>query len=233
MGISTKRGDEGQTVTLSGQRVPKYDLVIEAAGTLDEANSFIGLARASSKEKRVRRILLQVQKHLYILGAELSAAGGTGRRLQRTISETDVNWIERLIDDLEEALALPPGFVTFGGEKCSAQMDVCRTAVRKAERMAVKMSGEKLIENPFILKYLNRLSDLLFVLACFEEKDAEDRSKISRALFLSRLSDPAMRKFVILIAAIILVLIAAVVLVLIFHRPAVDTMKHMEEMRAM
>ncbi len=237
MRISTKKGDDGYTGTLSGGRVPKYHIVTEAVGTLDEANSFLGLARASSKEKRVKRILLQVQKHLFVIGAELSVSKGTGRALKKAISDTDVNWLERLIDDLEEALALPPGFITFGEEKCSAQMDVSRTAVRKTERIVVRMSSEGLIENPCILKYLNRLSDLLFVLACFEEKNAEDRRKINRALFDLRLSDPVTRKFAISAAAIILILITVIALILIFHKAVPEsppaTIEHMQEMERM
>jgi cob(I)alamin adenosyltransferase len=111
MGVSTKKGDDGYTGTLSGDRIPKYHIVAEAMGTLDEANSLLGLARASSKEKRIKRILLQVQKHLFIIGVELSVHKGSGRQPRKNISETDVIWLERLIDDLEGALALPPGFV--------------------------------------------------------------------------------------------------------------------------
>ncbi len=233
MEICTKKGDDGYTGTLGGERVPKYHIVTEAVGTLDEANSLIGLTRASSKEKRVKRILLQTQRHLFIVGSELSVSKGKCRLSGKTISETEVRWVERVINDLEEALALPPGFVTFGEEKCSAQMDVARTAVRKAERSAAKMSSEGLVGNPFILKYLNRLADLLFLLACFEGKNAEDRRKIYRNLFYSRFADPATRKFAIFAAATILILIIAVILILIFHRPASDTMKHMQEMGIM
>ncbi|MDA8239312.1 MAG: cob(I)yrinic acid a,c-diamide adenosyltransferase [Nitrospiraceae bacterium] len=233
MGISTKKGDDGYTGTLGGERVPKYHIVTEAVGNVDEANSLLGLARASSKEKRTKRILLQVQKHLFIIGAELSTAGGHGKTLRKEISPAEVVWLEKLIDDMEEALALPPGFVAFGGEECSAKLDVARTAVRKAERTAVKMSGEKLIERPFVLKYLNRLSDLLFVLACYEEKSSEDRRRIGHALLRLRFSDPAMRRFAIFAIAVIFILVVVIILVLMFHRPVSDTMKHMQEMGVM
>ncbi len=233
MGVSTKRGDDGYTNTLSGQRVSKYHVVTEAVGTLDEANSFLGLARASSKEKKIRRILLQVQKHLFIIGSELSVPKGSGKPPKKIMSETEVMWLERLIDDLEEALALPPGFMIFGQETCSAQMDVARSAVRKAERIAVKMNSEDMIGNPIILKYLNRLSDLIFVLACFEEKNDEERRGINKSLLYSRLSDPAARKLAIFISSIILILVAVVILILIFHKPAQKSsapVEHMQEM---
>src|SRR5512146_1052412 len=142
MGITTKKGDSGFTSTLSGARVPKYIVIIEAAGALDEANSLLGSARAGSKGKRIRRILLQVQEHLFVIGSDLSVPKGTGPPPKKTVSEAEVAWLEKLIDDFEEALSLPPGFVAFGQEPDAAQMNVARTAVRKAERSAVKMNSE-------------------------------------------------------------------------------------------
>lgn len=238
MRITTKKGDSGYTSTLSGERVPKYHIVTEAAGTLDEANSLLGLARASSKEKRIKRILLQIQKHLMVMGSELSVPKGKGTPLKKKISETDVKWLEWLIDELEAALALPPGFVAFGEEPCSSHMNVARTAVRKAERIVVKMHSEGLIENPSILKYLNRLSDLVFLLACFEEKGDHERRNIKRALLLAFFSDPSVRKAAVLIGSALLVLITAIILILIFHRPAPEqspnkAQEHMQEMRSM
>lgn len=238
MGITTKKGDRGYTGMLSGERVPKYHIVMEAAGALDEANSLLGLARATSKEKRIKRILLQVQKHLIVIGAELSVPEGTGRPPKKVISETDVKWLEKLIDDLEEALALPPGFVAFGQEPCSAHMNVARTAVRKAERTAVKLNSQDMVANPSILKYLNRLSDLIFLLACFEEKSDKERQKINQAVLHAHLSDPSVRKMAIFIVSAILALIAAIILILIFHRPAPERSpntapEHMQEMRNM
>jgi cob(I)alamin adenosyltransferase len=114
----------------------------------------LGLARASSKEKRTKQIFLQVQKHLFIIGAEISVANGNGKLPKRTISEGDVKWLEELIEDFEEAMALPPGFVAFGQEEVASHMDIARTSVRKAERIAARMKDESLIENSNILKYL-------------------------------------------------------------------------------
>lgn len=237
MSITTKKGDSGYTSTLGGERVPKYHIVTEAAGALDEANSLLGLARASSKEKRIKRILLQVQKQLVTVGAELSVPKGTRRPPKKIISEADVKWLEKLIDELEEVLALPPGFVAFGQEPSAAHMNVARTAVRKAERTAVKMHSEGLIENPSILKYLNRLSDLVFLLACFEEKGDSERRNINRALLHARLSDPSVRKAAVLVGSAFLALITAIILILIFHRPAPEqspkAQEHMHEMKSM
>jgi cob(I)alamin adenosyltransferase len=238
MRVSTKKGDTGETSLLRGERVSKHHLAIEAVGILDETNSLLGVARAYSREKRIKRIILQVQKHLFIIGSELSVPKGRAIPPKKIISETEVKWMERLIEDFEEALALPPGFVAFGQEKGSSHMDVARTSVRKAERVVVKLKSEDMIENSYILKYLNRLSDLMFVLACFEEKDEEERRKISRAFFSFRWSDPTFQKWTICVISVILALVATIILLLLFHRPAPEAtsdqmyehMKHMEYM---
>jgi len=83
--------------------------------------------------------------------------------------KADIKWLEKLVDEFEEALALPPGFVAFGQNEGSSHLDVARTSIRKVERLAAKMKSEDMIANPNVLKYLNRLSDLIFLLACFEE----------------------------------------------------------------
>jgi len=232
--ISTKRGDSGETSTLSGERVPKYHLITEAVGTLDEASAMLGLSRASARERRVKRILLQVQNHLFTMGAEISMST-SGKKLRKTTTDADVRWVEGLVDRFEEALALPPGFIAFGQETSSAQMDVARTAVRKVERIAVKMKSEGLIENPALFQYLNRLSDLLFVLACFEERTRDERRAMGPAIFQSYRTDSAVRKVAVLVGSIILALIIAIILILIFHgqnpEKPVETMKgHMQEM---
>lgn len=233
MRVTTKKGDAGYTSLLRGERVSKHHLIIEAVGNLDESNSLLGLGRASSKERRVKRIILQIQKHLFILGAELSVPKGKNKPPKKTISETDIKWLERLIEEFEEALALPPGFVAFGQEEGASHLDVARTSVRKAERIVVKMKSEDLIQNPHILKYLNRLSDLIFVLACFEEKDEAERRKIGRALFSLKWSDPMFRKWTIFTGSIILALVVAIILLLVFLKPTPEvnpTIDHMKQM---
>ena len=238
MGISTKKGDSGYTSLLRGARVPKDHLIIEAGGSLDEANSLLGLARASSKERRTKRIILQVQKHLFTIGAEFSVSKGKQNSPKKKISEQDVKWLERLVEEFEESLALPPGFIAFGQKEGSSHLDVARTSVRKVERMTTKMKSENMIENPFILKYLNRLSDLIFLLACFEEKDDEKIREINRSLFPPIVTPFLNHKWEIAIGLTILVLIASIIYLLLFHNanpqatyPSMD--KHMEQMENM
>lgn len=236
MRVSTKKGDSGYTRLLRGERVSKHHLVIEAVGTLDETNSLLGLARASSKEKRIKRIILQVQKHLFIIGAELSVPKGRGKPPKKTLSETDIKWLEKLVEEFEEALALPPGFVAFGQEEGASHMDVARTSVRKAERVAVKMKSEDMIENSYILKYLNRLSDLIFLLACFEEKSELEKQKLSRVFLSSKWADPTLRKWTLLTGSIILALAAMIILLFLFHKSAPEVnpiIEHTKQMEFM
>jgi cob(I)alamin adenosyltransferase len=236
MHVTTKKGDSGYTSLLRGERISKHHLVIQAVGILDETNSLLGLARASSVEKRIKRIILQVQKHLFIIGAELSVPKGQGKPPKKNISETEIKWLEKLIEEFEEALALPPRFVAFGQEEGASHMDVARTSVRKAERIAVEMKSEDMIENFHILKYLNRLSDLIFVLACFEEKSEAEKRKLSRAFLSSKWADPTFRKWIILTGSIVLVLAGAIIFLLVFHKPAQElkpVVEHLKQMEFM
>jgi cob(I)alamin adenosyltransferase len=235
MKVSTKKGDSGSTGLLSGQRVPKDHLVIEVEGALDETSSHIGLARACSRVRRSKRVLLQIQKHFFVIGAELSTLKESGRTTKKGLTENHLNWLDMLVEEYEEALALPPGFVAFGQEESSSHLDVARTSVRKAERGVVRMKNEGMDVNPLIFKYLNRLSDLLFLLACLEEKEEKERRRISRAFAFQTLMRPGFRRWTILMAAIVLALVTVIVLLLLFHGKENgsdfrEMMKHMEEM---
>jgi cob(I)alamin adenosyltransferase len=238
MSITTKKGDSGYTSLLRGHKVPKYHPATESTGCIDETNSLLGLARASSNDRKIKRIILQVQKHLFVIGAELSVPKGYGRPPAKIISEKEIRWLEKLIENFEDVLALPPGFVAFGQERSASQLDVVRTSVRKAERMVVKMKNDDMIENQYVIKYLNRLSDLIFLLACFEEKDENARRKIGRSLFNAQLSDPLIRKWTIFSGLLILTLVVSIVLILIFHKPSGNVSRdkvsdHVEEMNNM
>lgn len=236
MGISTKRGDAGFTSTLSGKRVPKHHIVTEAVGAVDEANSLLGLARASVKEKKIKRIILQIQKHLFTIGAELSLCGSSSRKLESKIGIDDLKWVERLVDELEDALSLPPGFVAFGQEITSSHLDVARTGIRKVERIVVKMCSEGYIENTFTVKYLNRISDLLFLLAAYEEKSENGRKGLSLSSLTVHLNDSFFRKWFILGTVTIVSLVITIFLLLLFHKPSTnlsyDVIKHMENMHS-
>jgi cob(I)alamin adenosyltransferase len=168
----SKKGDGGETSLLGGQRIPKYDLRPDAYGTLDEASSVLGVARAMTKIGKVKEIILSIQKDLLAIGADLSALPEDVHHLKRRIVESDVIRLEEIIDDLQENVKLKGEFIYPGETVVSAQIDVGRTIIRRAERKAGRLKHEGLINNDDILRYLNRLADMLFVLARFEEQTA-------------------------------------------------------------
>lgn len=166
----SKKGDGGETSLLGGQRVPKFDPRPDTYGTLDEASSILGVARAMTKNGRVKDILLAVQKDLLTLGAELSTLPDELSKLTLRIGEGEVRRMENLIDDLQQEVTLKNEFIYPGESVASAQIDVGRTVIRRAERKAARLKKEKLIANDFIHQYLNRLADMLFTLARYEEQ---------------------------------------------------------------
>lgn len=170
MKFSTK-GDAGETSLLGGQRVPKYDARPDTYGTLDEASSSLGVARAMTNNQKIRGIILDVQKDLLIMGAELSTLPEDIQKLSRRIVETDIRRLEEMIDELQKNIQLKNEFIYPGGTQVSAQIDVGRTIIRRAERKAARLKAEGQVDNADIHRYLNRLADMLFVLARYEEQD--------------------------------------------------------------
>lgn len=165
----SKRGDKGETSLLGGQRIPKCDPRPDTYGTLDEASSTLGVARAMTENQTIRDIILDVQKDLLIMGAELSSFPEDLDKLTHRIDEKAVSRIENIIDTLQNDVELPKEFIYPGKSVVSAQIDVARTIIRRAERKAVRLKMDGLIINDEINKYLNRLADMLFTLARFEE----------------------------------------------------------------
>jgi cob(I)alamin adenosyltransferase len=167
----SKKGDGGETSLLGGQRVPKFDPRPETYGVLDEASSFLGVARASTGNTHIKDIILEVQKDLLVLGAELSTLPEDIPKLSRRIAAADAGRIEGIIDDLQHHVKLKNEFIYPGETVVSAMIDVARTTVRRAERKAARLKNEGLVDNPHIHQYLNRLADMLFTLARFEEQN--------------------------------------------------------------
>ena len=162
--IYTRGGDSGETSLGDGARVQKHALRVETYGTVDEANAAVGVARLSA-DGEVDAILGRIQNDLFDLGADLCRPedGRKGEGALR-ISAAQVTRLEAEIDELNAGLAPLESFVLPGGGGASAQLHVARTVARRAERLAVALAAEERI-NPEAVKYLNRLSDLLFVLA--------------------------------------------------------------------
>jgi cob(I)alamin adenosyltransferase len=156
-------GDSGQTGLAGGQRVPKHDLRIEAFGTVDELNSFVGLARESAEKlPELSAILLRVQHELFNLGAILATLPEDIHPKQARITAAETEQLEREIDRMNEGLPPLRSFVLPGGSRLNAELHVCRTICRRAERILVELSSHAAVDEAN-LKYLNRLSDALFV----------------------------------------------------------------------
>ncbi|MCX5906678.1 MAG: cob(I)yrinic acid a,c-diamide adenosyltransferase [Deltaproteobacteria bacterium] len=165
----SKKGDRGYTSLLGGQRVLKSGPRPEAYGTLDEASSALGIARATAKGVKTREALLGIQKDLLVLGTELSTAEEDPAKFPSRITGDHVDHLEQVIDDLQQGVQLKPEFILPGETLASAAIDLGRTIIRRAERRTVRLMQGKMIENPEVLRYLNRLADLLFTLARYEE----------------------------------------------------------------
>ena len=183
MKIYTKRGDDGTTGLLYGGRVAKDNIRTDVYGTVDETVSALGIARAGGLVERVDTIVVRLQREMFLVGAHLATAEENQPKLQPGISRVTPEMTERLeheVDDLTAEHPLPQEFILPGELMGSAGLDLARSTVRRAERMAVRMAREGLLPDPEILRYLNRVSDLLFVLARFQEAEAGKRAEPSR-----------------------------------------------------
>jgi cob(I)alamin adenosyltransferase len=188
--VATGKGDDGSTGLLyGGERIAKDDLRTEAYGSIDEAVAALGLARArlglkeeygvlSPALRPLRELILRFQRELFVVGAELATNPDAWDRLEdgRTrVSEAMVAGVDEVLRDLEAHVTMPSEFVVPGETPTSAGLELARTILRRAERRAVTLGREGLIPGPHLLPYLNRLADLLWVLARAAEQ-AEDRS---------------------------------------------------------
>lgn len=156
--IYTRTGDDGTTGLGDGSRTRKDSERVAAYGTTDELNSIIGLLLAQGVPQAVQKVLDEIQHHLFDLGGELCIPG------YQCIQESNVDWLEGVLDHFNESLPALEDFILPGGSQAAATCHMARTVCRRAERHVVSLQEEEEIA-PFSLKYLNRLSDLLFVLA--------------------------------------------------------------------
>lgn len=173
MKVYTKRGDDGTTGLLYGGRVHKDDLRTTAYGTTDEAASALGLARARLEAGEWHDRVLAVQRSLFVVGAQLATDVEHWGQLSAGISRVTDDMVEELehgIDELVERHPLPQEFVVPGGSEASAAVDLARAVVRRAERACAAMEHAGLLPDAVVLRFLNRLSDYLFVVArCIDE----------------------------------------------------------------
>ncbi|MAU01131.1 MAG: ATP:cob(I)alamin adenosyltransferase [Anaerolineaceae bacterium] len=168
--IYTRQGDDGMTSLGSKQRVPKESLRVSAYGTVDELNSQIGTAVATGLTSRLAETLPVIQNELFHLGSDLAFTEEDKQTYNiPEIAERHVQALETLIDELNEVVGPLENFILPGGSLGAAQLHVARTVCRRAERETVALSREEKV-GPQVIPYLNRLSDLLFVMARYENK---------------------------------------------------------------
>jgi cob(I)alamin adenosyltransferase len=175
----TRGGDEGYTGLLGEGRAAKEDIRLEALGAVDEANAALGMARALARSPESPGLLLQVQRDLYGLMAELAATGENAARF-RTIHAGKVTWLEAQIDAFAGIVQMPGEFIVPGDAVESAFFDLARAIVRRAERRVAALLHRGDIANPELLRYLNRLSSLCFVLE-LRENQITGNSKLTLA----------------------------------------------------
>jgi cob(I)alamin adenosyltransferase len=178
--IYTKTGDDGTTGLLYGGRISKADPATEAYGSTDEAVAALGLARALSGDPAFEVEVLSLQRELFVVGADLAANPDERAKLEPGVSlvtEEMVAGLETRIDALVAAHPLPNAFVVPGANHVSAALDVARTVVRRAERAVTVLVDANAEVNGAVLRYLNRLSDLLFVMARVQAGESEPPSR--------------------------------------------------------
>lgn len=183
MKIYTKKGDDGTTGLLYGGRVPKDHVRTEVYGTLDETVSALGVARAGGLVPRVEEIVVRLQREMFVAGAELATADENRGKLQPDVSKVTPEMTQRAEADIDALIAehpLPQEFILPGETAGSAGLDLARSVVRRAERQAVHMRHEGLVGDDEVLRWLNRVSDLLFTLARYEEAERGLRAAPSR-----------------------------------------------------
>ena len=171
--VYTKFGDKGETSLLYGGRVSKNSPHTEAYGITDEAVSAMGLARAMSGDQRVKDLLRGLQSELFTVAAELATDPDKYELFQQhfqPVTPAMVENLEQAIDSLEQDMEMPKVFILPGGSAASAAIDLARCVIRTAERRVVAMAEAGLLTNELLLTYLNRLGDLLFVAARYEDR---------------------------------------------------------------
>lgn len=181
--IYTKRGDDGTTGLLYGGRVAKDDLRTAVYGTLDETVSALGVARAGGLVPQVEEIVVRLQREMFVVGAQLATSADNQSKLEEGVSKVTpamTETAEKDIDRLLDEHPLRQEFILPGETSGSAGLDLARSVIRRAEREAVAMDREGYVPDPEILRYLNRVSDLLFALARYHEAESGKTAAPSR-----------------------------------------------------
>lgn len=171
MGIVTKRGDRGRTSLYRGVKVAKDDIRVEICGCLDEVSSFLGMAKSLLRDRKFKDIIESAQKDLFPIGAEVATRLQFIKKIKKRVCDKDVRRLEETIGVLEDSGRLKfKNFKLPGANEISSALDIARAITRRTERRVVTILKKKMIANRYILIYLNRLSDLLYLLARMHDK---------------------------------------------------------------
>ncbi len=162
--IYTKTGDKGQTSLIGGTRVPKHHIRIESYGTIDELNSHIGLIRDQEIDEHSQTILIEIQDRLFTIGASLASDPKKSKMKIPDLREEDITLLEKEMDEMDKFLPEMRSFVLPGGHTTVSFCHIARCVCRRAERLTIQLSEEDFVAD-LVIKYLNRLSDYLFVLS--------------------------------------------------------------------
>jgi len=167
----TRGGDDGYTGLIGEGRIAKDHTIAEAVGTIDEASAALGLARSLSESEESREVILSIKRDLYHVMAEVATTPENASRFRKIDGER-ITWLESKIDNLAETVHSPGDFIVPGDSKAGAAMSLARAIVRRSERRIAALLHEGLLENIDLLRYLNRLSSLCFVLELYENQSA-------------------------------------------------------------
>lgn len=166
--IYTKSGDLGNTSLIGGTRIPKSHIRIETYGTIDELNSYIGLVSDNSADGHTKKILKEIQDRLFTVGSSLACDPEKEPRMKiPDLNEDDITLLEKEMDAMNDILPPMKFFILPGGHVSVSSIHIARCVCRRAERLCVHMQQDDLFVEPLVIKYINRLSDYLFVLARF------------------------------------------------------------------
>lgn len=180
--VYTRGGDKGETGLFGGNRTPKDDIRVEAYGTMDEANSAIGLAYSLSEDNDIREILHHLQERIFVLGAELASDEKGKAMLKDGISQADIDFMEEKLDYYLSVIGPQKSFIVPGKNPVSSALHLARTVVQRGERRIVEYTHKDPDVRPELVKFANRLSDLLFVLARTEEYNEMVKEVVRRVV---------------------------------------------------
>lgn len=166
MKVYTKTGDKGTTGLIGGTRVPKDSLRIEAYGTIDELNSFLGLANDQLGDEKINEWILEIQDRLFTIGTTLATDHTKSTKMKLPdLHDEDISWLEKKIDEMDAELPVMKSFILPGGSVVGSTFHVARCVCRRAERVCVHLVNNEEYVPDVVIKYLNRLSDFLFMLS--------------------------------------------------------------------